>query len=156
VFTQIDRNLCLAYLPVIQPGGPEAAHVYSVDLYAQDLTFTLRSSLLNVLKDLGVDLEVVACGGAREAIDQQREQWTDGANAFAVAPGLILLYRRNHKTMAELADRGWRILPGEEVAAGKHDLLGGGPAAISLWSNELSRARGGPRCMTMPLERDPL
>jgi arginine deiminase len=156
VFTVIDRNLCLAYLPVIQPGGPESAHVYSVDLYAKQLTFTLRPSLLTVLKDLGLDLEVVACGGAQEPIDQQREQWTDGANAFAIAPGRIVLYRRNHKTMEELAARGWRILPGEEVAAGQHDLLGGAPAAISLWSNELSRARGGPRCMTMPVERDPL
>jgi arginine deiminase len=156
VFTVIDRNLCLAYLPVIQPGGPESAHVYSVDLYAKQLTFTLRPSLLEVLKDLGLDLEVVACGGAQEPIDQQREQWTDGANAFAIAPGRIVLYRRNHKTMEELAARGWRILPGEEVAAGQHDLLGGAPAAISLWSNELSRARGGPRCMTMPVERDPL
>ncbi|HET9209652.1 MAG TPA: arginine deiminase family protein [Thermoanaerobaculia bacterium] len=156
VFTLIDRNLCLAYLPVIEPGGPESAHVYSVDLYAKDLTFTLRPSLLQVLKDLGMDLEVVPCGGAAEAIDQQREQWTDGANAFAIASGLILLYRRNHRTMEELARRGWRILAGEEVAAGRHDLLGGGPAVISLWSNELSRARGGPRCMTMPLERDPI
>jgi arginine deiminase len=156
VFTQIDRSLCLAYLPVVQPGGPESAHVYSVDLSARELTFTLRPSLLQVLKDLGLDLEVVPCGGAREAIDQQREQWTDGANAFALAPGLIVLYRRNHRTMDELARRGWRVLPGEEVAAGRHDLLGGGPAVISLWSNELSRARGGPRCMTMPLERDPL
>jgi arginine deiminase len=156
VFTVIDRNLCLAYLPVIQPGGPESAHVYSVDLYAKQLTFTLRPSLLAVLKELGLDLEVVACGGAQEPIDQQREQWTDGANAFALAPGRIVLYRRNHKTMEELAARGWRILPGEEVAAGQHDLHGGAPAAISLWSNELSRARGGPRCMTMPVERDPL
>jgi arginine deiminase len=156
VFTQIDRNLCLAYLPVVQPGGPESAHVYSVDLSARELTFTLRPSLLQALKDLGLDLDVVACGGAQEAIDQQREQWTDGANAFALAPGLIVLYRRNHRTMEELARRGWRVLPGEEVAAGKHDLLGGGPAVISLWSNELSRARGGPRCMTMPLERDSL
>jgi arginine deiminase len=156
VFTLIDRNLCLAYLPVIEPGGPESAHVYSVDLYAKDLTFTLHSSLLKALKDFGVDLEVVACGGAAEAIDQQREQWTDGANAFALAPGLILLYRRNHRTMEELARRGWRVLAGEEAAAGKHDLLGGGPAVVSLWSNELSRARGGPRCMTMPLERDPI
>ena len=156
VFTQIDRNLCLAYTPVIEPGGPESAHVYSVDLYAQELTFTLRPSLPRTLADLGLELEVIPCGGAKEAIDQQREQWTDGANAFAIAPGLILLYRRNHRTMDELAARGWRILPGEEVAAGQHDLLGGGPAVISLWSNELSRARGGPRCMTMPIERDPL
>jgi arginine deiminase len=156
VFTLIDRNLCLAYLPVIQPGGPESAHVYSVDLYAKELTFTLRPSLLRTLSDLGMELEVVPCGGAAEAIDQQREQWTDGANAFAIAPGLIFLYRRNHRTMEELARRGWRILSDEEAATGKHDLLGGGPAVVSLCSNELSRARGGPRCMTMPVERDPI
>jgi arginine deiminase len=156
VFTFIDRNLCLAHMPVIQPGGPESAHVYIVDLYAKELTFTLRHSLLEVLAELGQELEVVPCGGALDAIDQEREQWTDGANAFAIAPGLILLYRRNHKTMDALARRGWRILPEEEVVAGRHDLLGGGPAVISLSSNELSRARGGPRCMTMPIERDPL
>jgi arginine deiminase len=156
VFTLIDRNLCLAHLPVVQSGGPESAHVYSVDLYAKELTFTLRSSLLKALADFGVELDVVPCGGASDAIDQQREQWTDGANAFAIAPGLIFLYRRNRRTIEELARRGWRILPDEEAAAGKHDLLGGGPAVVSLASNELSRARGGPRCMTMPLERDPL
>ncbi|HSS47810.1 MAG TPA: arginine deiminase family protein [Thermoanaerobaculia bacterium] len=99
VFTLIDRNLCLAHVPVIVPGGPEAAHVYSIDLVAKDLTFTLRSSLLEVLKELGLDLDVVPCGGSQEAIDQEREQWTDGANAFALAPGLILLYRRNRKTL---------------------------------------------------------
>jgi arginine deiminase len=156
VFTLIDRNLCLAHLPVILPGGPESAHVYSVDLHAKDLTFTLRTSLLTVLSELGLELEVVPCGGSEEPIDQEREQWTDGANAFAIAPGLILLYRRNRKTMDALARRGWRILREEEVVAGKHDLLNGGPAAISLQCNELTRARGGPRCMTMPLERDPV
>jgi arginine deiminase len=156
VFTLIDRNLCLAYTPVIQPGGPESAHVYSVDLQARQLTFTLRPSLLQALADFGLELEVVPCGGPNEAIDQQREQWTDGANAFAIAPGLIVLYRRNHRTLDALASRGWRVLECEEVRAGQHDLLGGGPAVISLCSNELSRARGGPRCMTMPIERDPL
>lgn len=154
VFTLIDRGLCLAHLPVVEPGGPESAHVYSVDLYARQLTFTLRAGLLRTLADLGVPLDVVPCGGAVEAIDQQREQWTDGANAFAVGPGVLLLYQRNRKTIAELARRGFRVLPGEEVAAGRHDLVGGGPAVVTLWSNELSRARGGPRCMTMPLERE--
>jgi arginine deiminase len=156
VFTLIDRHLCLAHLPVILPGGPEAAHVYSVDLHAKDLTFTLHSSLLKVLEELGLELEIVPCGGAHEAIDQEREQWTDGANAFSIAPGLILLYRRNRKTLEELARRGWRILFEEEALSGRHDLLGGGPTAVALYSNELSRARGGPRCMTMPLEREPL
>jgi arginine deiminase len=156
VFTVIDRGLCLAHLPVIEPGGPESAHIYSVDLYARELTFTLRSGgLLRTLAGLGMTLDVVPCGGAAEAIDQQREQWTDGANAFAIAPGVIMLYQRNRKTIAELGRRGFRVLPGEEVAAGRHDLHAG-RAVVTLWSNELSRARGGPRCMTMPLERDPL
>ncbi|MBV8199886.1 MAG: arginine deiminase [Acidobacteria bacterium] len=156
VFTVIDRGLCLAHLPVVEPGGPESAHVYSVDLYARELTFTLRPGLLRTLAELGVKLDVVACGGALEPIDQQREQWTDGANAFALAPGVILLYQRNRKTIAELERHGFRVLPGEEAAAGRHDLVTGGPAVVTLWSNELSRARGGPRCMTMPLERDRL
>jgi arginine deiminase len=156
VFTLIDRGLCLAHVPVIRPGGPEAAHVYIVDLHAKDLTFTLRGSLLEVLDELGLELEMVPCGSAHDAIAQEREQWTDGANAFALAPGLILLYRRNRKTLEELAQRGWRILSDDEALSGKHDLLAGGPTAIALYSNELSRARGGPRCMTMPLERDPL
>jgi arginine deiminase len=156
VFTVIDRGLCLAHLPVVEPGGPESAHVYSVDLYARELTFTLRPGLLRTLAELGVKLDVVPCGGAVEAIDQQREQWTDGANAFALAPGVILLYQRNRKTIAELERHGFRVLPGEEAAAGRHDLITGGPAVVTLWSNELSRARGGPRCMTMPLERDRL
>jgi arginine deiminase len=156
VFTFIDRGLCLAYLPVIQPGGPESAHVYHVDLTARQLTFTVKDSLLGVLRDVGIELDVVPCGGGIEAIDQQREQWTDGANAFAIAPGLILLYKRNRKTMEELSQRGWRVIDEAEAAAGQHDLIGGGPAVIALDCSELSRARGGPRCMTMPLERDPL
>ncbi len=156
VFTFLDRNLCLAHLPVIQPGGPESAHIYHVDLTAKRLTFTLKGSLLEELEELGIELEVVPCGGADEPIDQQREQWTDGANAFAIAPGLIVLYRRNRKTLEELAKRGWRVIDEREAAEGKHDLLGGGPAVVALDCSELSRARGGPRCMTMPLERDPL
>ena len=156
VFTFIDRNTCLAHLPVIEPGGREAAYVFYVDLYARELTFAVRPSLLKALADLGLELDVVPCGGSVEAIDQQREQWTDGANAFALAPGVILLYRRNRKTIEELGRRGFRILPEEEVVAGRHDLLNGGPAVVTLAANELSRARGGPRCMTMPIERDPL
>ena len=130
--------------------------VYSVDLYARELAFAVRPSLLRALADLGVELDVIPCGGVGEEIDQQREQWTDGANAFALAPGVLLLYRRNRKTIEELGRRGFRILPEEEVAAGKHTLLDAGPTVVTLAANELSRARGGPRCMTMPVERDPL
>lgn len=155
VFTLIDRHTCLAHLPVIEPGGREAAFVYHVDLFAKELSFAVRPSLLRALADLGMELEVIPCGGDADAIEQQREQWTDGANAFALAPGVIVLYSRNRKTIEALGRKGFRVLTAEEAAA-EPDLLGGGRAVVTLAANELSRARGGPRCMTMPVERDPV
>jgi arginine deiminase len=155
VFTFIDRDLCLAYLPVIEPGRAQSAHVYHVDLDAEHLTFRLAPSLLEALAEVGIEPDVVPCGGAEDRIVQEREQWTDGANAFAIAPGVIVLYRRNRRTVEELASRGWRVLDAEQVAAGA-PVVDHGPTVITLWANELSRARGGPRCMTMPLERAPL
>lgn len=156
VFTFIDQGLCLAHLPVIERGGPDSAHVYYVDLTAVELTFAVKPSLLGTLASLGMDLEVVPCGGPDDLIDQQREQWTDGANAVALAPGVILLYHRNHRTIQELARRGWRVLSEEDVVRRSAPVHGHGPTVITLYGNELSRARGGPRCMTAPLERDSL
>jgi arginine deiminase len=152
VFTFVDRNLCIAYTPVIEPGGPEAARVSRVDLEGEELTFRLQPSLRGALSALGIEVDVVPCGGGGDFLDQQREQWTDGANAFAVAPGVIFLYHKNRNTTDGLAARGWRVLTeGEALAAAD---LGSGKTCITFSGRELSRARGGPRCMTMPLERD--
>ena len=154
VFTFIDRELCIAYTPVIEPGGPEAARVYSVDLGRRELAFAVQPSLRGALATFGMEVEIVPCGGGGDFLDQQREQWTDGANAFAVAPGVIFLYHKNRNTTDGLAARGWRVLTEEEALAASD--LGGGPTAVTFSGRELSRARGGPRCMTMPLERDAL
>lgn len=159
VFTFIDRGLCLGYEPVIdpRPGAPslQGAYVHHVDLTAREVAYQVRRSLRHALDAVGLEVEVVPCGG-EDPLEQEREQWTDGANAFAIGPGIITLYRRNHRTVHELARRGWRIVGEEEVASGTVELLGHGPTVVTLQGNELSRARGGPRCMTMPLERDPL
>jgi arginine deiminase len=65
-----------------------------------------------------------------------------------------MLYSRNRATSQELASAGYRILMAHELGADPSiDLLDGGKYAILLDSAELSRARGGPRCMTMPLSR---
>ena len=89
---------------------------------------------------------------------QQREQWTDGANAFALAPGVVVLYDRNVATADELDRRGFRVVNAEDVLFGREevDLDETGRVCLLLESHEISRARGGPHCLTHPLVRDDL
>jgi arginine deiminase len=86
-----------------------------------------------VAEALGVDKVRVL----RTPIDKmgaQREQWDDGNNFLAVSPGVILGYERNTTTNRYLTDEGIEIIP--------------------VVGNELGRGRGGPRCMTCPIERE--
>jgi arginine deiminase len=111
--------------------------------------------LLDTLRARGLDLEPIPCGGD-DPVAQQREQWTDGANALALAPGVILLYDRNVATADELDRGGFRILTAEDLLLGREeiDLEDCGRVCILVSSHELSRARGGPHCLVHPLERD--
>jgi arginine deiminase len=158
IFTFISRNECLIYPPVILPSGTQAATVTTVDLTKKrSLAYSEQKSLLGALKKKKIDLEPIYCGG-KSAVDQQREQWTDGANAFALAPGIILLYERNVKTAETLARHGYHIVYEDDVLLGRTELetWTDKKYALQIAGNELSRARGGPRCMTMPLEREEL
>lgn len=154
VFTFIDRDLCLAHLPVVEPDRQQSAHAYVVDLQAERLTFEVCPSLTAALEEVGLAPEIVPCGG-EDRVHQEREQWTDGANAFAIEPGVIVLYRRNQRTLEELRRRGWRVMTADDALAGE-PVCGRGRTVVTFTGNELSRARGGPRCMTMPLEREAL
>lgn len=79
------------------------------------------------------DVSLIRCGGKR-GIDAGREQWNDGSNTLAIAPGEVVVYSRNHVTNQLLIEKGIKlhVMP----------------------SSELSRGRGGPRCMSMPLFRE--
>ncbi len=85
------------------------------------------------------------CDGDREAagdryghdpVTAEREQWDDGNNTLALAPGVVVAYERNAETNARLEDSGIEVL---RIAA-----------------SELGTGRGGPRCMSCPVARDPL
>ena len=102
VFTVISRDECLVYGPMILPDGPEEADVYECDLTKREITWTTEKDLLSALRTQKMDLKPIRCGGT-DPIAERREQWTDGANAFAIAPGVILIYDRNERTAEELA-----------------------------------------------------
>ncbi len=157
VFTQVSEGECLCYAPMILAGGAEEADVYSVDLTHDEITWTPERDFLSALKRRGLDLEPIPCGGS-DPIDEQREQWTDGANAFAVAPGVIVCYDRNEKTAEELDRHGYDVVRDEDLLLGRREIdpKGTKKVAIQLSTTELARARGGPRCMTMPLVRERL
>ncbi len=157
VFTMISREECLVYGPAILPGGVDEADVYECDLTKREITWTTEKDLLAALKSQKLDLKPILCGGS-DPIAQRREQWTDGANAFALAPGVILTYDRNEKTAEELAKAGYAVVDEADLLLGRETLELKKPRryVVRLAAHELSRARGGPRCMAMPLVREPV
>jgi len=155
VFTMISGDECLVYGPMILPDGPEEADVYECDLTRREITWTSEKDLLSALKTQKLELKPVRCGGT-DPISERREQWTDGANAFALAPGLILLYERNERTAEELSRAGYGVVDEDDLLLGRKalDTRPGAKTVVLLAGHELSRARGGPRCMAMPLVRE--
>lgn len=100
------------------------------DLIIREEEDTLQAILSKYLKK---DITLIRCGGGDKII-AGREQWNDGANTLALTPGTVITYERNYVTN-EILDK-YKI------------------NVIPIPSAELSRGRGGPRCMSMPLFRD--
>jgi len=87
---------------------------------------------------------------------QEREQWSSGANFFALAPGQILGFEHNQATAEELSKNGFEIVTAEQVIEDEHALKHDRPTLVTMHGSELSRGGGGCRCMTMPLNRKPV
>jgi arginine deiminase len=154
IFTRTSEDECLVFPPYFVEGSRELLNVTAIDLRHAELRMHTSPSLLKVLKGVGIDLKPIFCGG-NDPIMQQREQWTDGANAFCLAPGVITSYGRNIATAEALDRSGYRVVTAKEVLTDPDlNLLDGRKYLVQIEAGELSRARGGPRCMTMPLARD--
>jgi arginine deiminase len=84
---------------------------------------------------MGIDeLRVIDTG--LDPVTAEREQWDDGNNTLALAPRLCVAYERNVQTNARLEDSGIEV--------------------VRIAGSELGSGRGGPRCMSCPVAREPL
>lgn len=134
VFTMVDYDQFTIY-----PGIEAPLDVYSLrrgkeeELQISYETAPLSGILKKYLKLPGVNL--IRCGGG-DVIAAGREQWSDGSNTLAISPGKVICYNRNYITNEVLQKNNVEVLEFD--------------------SYELSRGRGGPRCMSMPLIREKL
>jgi arginine deiminase len=129
--TMVDRDAFSVY-----PYLPAELRSFTLTSSGESGDFTLAENpdlFAAVAEALSIDKVRVL----RTPIDKmgaQREQWDDGNNFLAVSPGVILGYERNTTTNRYLTDEGIEIIP--------------------VVGSELGRGRGGPRCMTCPIERE--
>ena len=133
VCTQVDYDKF-----TIHPGIMQTLRIFEIKPGDQkgQLKVTESDAMLSdiLAKYLELDkVTLIKCGG-KDRIASEREQWNDGSNTLCIEPGKVVVYDRNYVTNEILRQNGIEVL---EMA-----------------SSELSRGRGGPRCMSMPLERE--
>ncbi|MGK0468322.1 arginine deiminase [Clostridium sp.] len=134
VFTMVDYDKFTIH-PEIE--GPLNVFEITKGVDGELIINQEKDILENILKSALKlpSVELIRCGGG-DSIVAAREQWNDGSNTLAIAPGKVITYERNSVTNEILTKRGVTV--------------------ITMPSAELSRGRGGPRCMSMPLNRDDL
>lgn len=134
VFTMVDYDKFTIH-PEIE--GPLQLFEITLGKDGKAHFSSITDSLTNILsKTLNLPaVDLIRCGGT-DLMAAQREQWNDGSNTLCIAPGTVVTYERNYVTNDLLDKKGINVL--------------------TIPSAELSRGRGGPRCMSCPVNRDDL
>ena len=134
VFTMVDFDKFTIH-PEIE--GPLQLFEITLDKEGEAHFASMTDSLENILKaELGLPaVDLIRCGG-NDLQAAQREQWNDGSNTLCIAPGTVVTYERNYVTNDILDHKGVKVL--------------------AIPSSDLSRGRGGPRCMSCPVNREAL
>ena len=128
VFTMVDVDAVNVF-----PNVLDAMEVFVLEPDTPDsLAVRQADGLVPAIEEaLDRRLRVITTGG--DAIGRMREQWDDGNNTLALAPGVVVAYARNQETNRRLRDAGIEVL--------------------ELDASELCRGRGGSRCLTQPVQR---
>lgn len=152
IFTMVDRELCCVFPPYF--AGPTRLPVLHVSAAKEEIRE--MPNLFTALTTLGIPLEPIFCGGERRTM-QEREQWGSGCNMVAVAPGQVIAYERNEHTLGALErEAGFEIVSAVDFLTSDVVPAGDARFAITVEGSELVRGGGGPRCMTLPVQRDEL
>lgn len=154
IFTFASEDECIAFPPAILERTGNVSALSKENGTIQSTSMPSLQSALNEFMER--DITFIKCGGEVRT-NQFREQWTDGANVFALAPGIIVGYERNTNTFRALKEHGYEIINQYEFIEeyrNKSFDPDGQKIAISFLGHELCRGRGGARCMTMPILRE--
>jgi arginine deiminase len=131
VFTMVDQDAFTIY-----PGVHEDMRIWELEYFenGEISRITESRSLIESLKaSLGLDKVRLIETGRGDPVEASRDQWNDGTNTLAIAPGVVVTYESNVVSNAALRENGITV----------HEING----------SELGKGRGGPRCMSMPLMR---
>ena len=149
VFTRISEEDVLYFSPLFDIQKP---YIYNISSNQSiENVKATQTNIIELLNQDGYKTNGIKCGGNIE-LNQYREQWTDGANAFTLKPGVAIGYNRNIHTIEELKKNNYRIIPSSEFISDFNN-INDEKIFITLNSSELCRGRGGPRCLTLPISR---
>jgi arginine deiminase len=130
VCTMVDTDTVVMYANIV-----DKLSAFTIQRTPDGVSISDEAPFLEAAKAMGIDkLRVIDTG--LDPVIAEREQWDDGNNTLALAPGVVVAYERNVQTNTRLQDAGIEVL--------------------TIAGSELGTGRGGPRCMSCPVARDAL